>query len=192
MCLAQPICSLHTTLWFLLDARNQTEILMDKAFEEKDLWKEGQYLLYMDLLKKCWEKFNENFTDEIGLPNLLKQLKEAWHLSPLSHLRPGSMDYFEMVKSVAKGKYRVDLALESVYAYFIKCCSRYDTRRFMKKIKNRPVVELLEQCMKAQDLTKNIKWVGKDKNTFTASCGRKKYVWEIQEDHLCWDMVRIY
>jgi hypothetical protein len=188
MCLAQPICSLHTTQWFLLDAMNQTEILMDKAFEEKDLWKEGQYLLYMDLLKKCWEKFNENFTDEVGLPNLVKQLKEAWYISRWA----GGMSYFELVKNVAKGEYRVNLALESVYAYFIKCCSSYDTRRFMKKIKNRPDVELLEQCMKAQDLMKNIKWVGKDKNTFTASCGRKKYVWEVQEDHLCWDMVRIY
>ena len=184
MCLAQPICCIHTTLWFLLDAMNQTEILMDKAFEEKDLWKEGQYLLYMDLLKKSWEQFNENFPKKYGLPHLVKQLKDAWH-SPVWKYK--KKDYFELVKGVGQEDI---LALESVYAYFIKCCSRYDTRRFMKKIK-KVDDNLLEQCMKAQDLTEDNESYGKD-GDFIAYCGRKKYVWEIQEDHLCWDMVRIY
>ena len=59
MCLTQPISLMQTSLWYILDAKERVEKLMAEVFDEQDIWKEGDYLLYTDLLKTTWNRLND-------------------------------------------------------------------------------------------------------------------------------------
>lgn len=200
MCLARPIHEFDTTNWEILDARDNIEILMDEVFDEKDKWNEGDYLKYLDLLKNFWEACNEWLLPD-NCPMTINRLKDSWYESGNTAGKWKNSKWFGLASFLAAdmtdGAHTL-IARMSVTTYFIKCCSQYNTRKFIKKMKLPPSAvdgqleldELLHLMVNAQKLT-NIKSGGwSDKPEYMTDDGKKRYVWR-QNQHLLYDMENI-
>tara|TARA_R110000823_G_C15915033_1_gene498146 strand:+ start:156 stop:809 length:654 start_codon:yes stop_codon:yes gene_type:complete len=212
MCLAQPLNKLTTTYWFILDAVKQVEKLMEEVFDEKELWKEGDYLIYMELLNLMWGNLKHFIDASFGLTTTINKVKKVWYVCPpneetfawykaIQNFVPEIQSYYNTAQQVDKTFEEIsarNIPALSMYCYFIKCCSRYNTRKFIKKLKlprrmdeirNR---NLMDSICDAQKLM----WVGEREKgwmEFTSDDGKKRYVWQQQTtpqgaNHMCWEM----
>ena len=193
MCLAQPISTMTAMYWNLVHSKNETEILMEKSFDEKEKYSEGNYITYMHLLKHSWGQFEYALP---GVKSIIDKLQHAWFAS-------GNVDWSPWVSDDPPTYHDLVIGMEKVLVkdegisgnidilgYFIKCAQRYKTRKFIKKLcairqmdddelRNSEVMDALI-CV--QDLERCGDY------TFKSPDGRI-YKWEILPYTGCWDMI---
>jgi len=203
MCLTQPINEVLTSYWVITDAMAQVEKLMEDAFEEKELWNEGDYLTYLQLLKEAWEHL-ENWNKPGCLKSTIDMINRAWTNSGASRkiLKIHEFEsYFQMVNCVVEtfnSSFENDVDILSCDIYFIKCCLQYNTKKFIKKMKISDTDisnnAYFNKMIEAQDLdpcgpTADIGVCSKEQCLFGS--GKKRYVWTQQTHHTFWDMNRV-
>jgi hypothetical protein len=184
MCLAKPISIMQTSLWYLLDAKERVEKLMAEVYVEQEIWKEGDYLLYTELLKTTWNRLNDWLDGDFQY--MVTRSQEAWFESQRFRYGGGLPCYYKTMKFCDKQYLEDthgDINITSVLGYFIKCCERYNTRKLIKKMKledNMRYRTLRDKLIKVQNF--NCLNEG-DEDTYTEYAtedGKKRYVWRPQ------------
>ena len=138
MCLAQPLNAFTTFHWNELDTKQKVENLMEACFDEKEKWDEGAYIQWLDELKFVWEECEEglNMTNE-----MINRHYDKWHSPAKGWCVPnkqtfGVWTYFTMVEDSTNRflmKNSGKMMNQAIHTYQIKCATRYNTRKFIKK-----------------------------------------------------------
>ena len=178
MCLSQPSSLMQTSLWYILDAKERVENLMAEVFDEQEIWKEGDYLLYTELLKNIWNRLND------WLVGSMRENVKITHRAWLNKSNWGC--YFNTLRLCDEDfqqESEIDLNVTSLLVYFIKCCERYNTRKLIKKMKLEPNMRyrtLSDKLIKAQKLL----FLNEDDEDtyreYATEDGKKRYVWRPQ------------
>lgn len=190
MCLAQPISTMTALYWHIVHSKNETEILMEKSFDEKEKYSEGNYIAYMHLLKHSWGQFEHSLS---RVKSIIDKIQHVWVVSGNKDWLLDNHDSFHnLVKGMEKIAGRdTGLCINiDILGYFIKCAQRYKTRKFIKKLcairkmdddelRNN---ELMDTMVEVQDLEQ----CGDD--LFKSPDGRI-YKWDILPYTGYWDMI---
>ena len=180
MCLTQPISLMQTSLWYILDAKERVEKLMAEVFDEQDIWKEGDYLLYTELLKDTWNRLNDWLKGDF--PLTVTRSQDAWFESHSFRYGGGLPCYYKTMKICDKQYLEdaeQDINITSVLGYFIKCCERYNTRKLIKKLKlenNMRYRTLRDKLIKAQNFNCICEGDEHTYSEFATKDGKKRYV----------------
>ena len=178
MCFAKPLQFVDTIYWAAIDSKMNAEMLMEQAFDEKEKWDEGLYLLYVERLQTAWEHINECVR---GFERQNARDWVAYGRMPYGeYLKDGFNQNKQIAADFGDGKNAELFQTISFDALFIKCATRYNTKRFIKKmVKLDPEGKrygYIGGVLAAQGLTKKFhdgatRYITPDGKQYSWSCG---------------------